>query len=137
MNYEVNKELVTRYYQEVLTNRNFQVFSAIFASGFTAHGPSGVTANLPEYLDAIKASHKAYPDLRVNIEDQIAEGDRVVTRWMAQGTHQGTYFGIPATGKEVSIAAIHIHRVENGQLAELWEQINIFGALQQLGAIPK
>ena len=137
MGTEMNKEIVTRYYVEVLMNRDFKVFEAIFAPDFTAYGPSGHTVNLSGYLDSIKASHGAFPDLKVIIEDQIGEGDKVVTRWTAQGTHQGAYFGIPATGKELVISAIHIHRLKNGLLEELWEQINIFGALQQLGAIPK
>ncbi|HEV2919406.1 MAG TPA: ester cyclase, partial [Actinomycetota bacterium] len=63
------------------------------------------------------------------------EGDRVATRWRAQGTHRGPFAGVPATGQPVEISAIHVHRVAGGRLAELWEAINLLSLLRQLGAI--
>jgi predicted ester cyclase len=66
----------------------------------------------------------AFPDLVVTVHDQIAEGDRVVTRWTAEGTHSGDFLGHAATGKRVEIKAIHIHQVVGGKMATLWEEID-------------
>ena len=63
----------------------------------------------------------------------VAEGDKVVTRWTAQGTHQGDFFGIPASGKPVAVKAIHIHQIVDGKIAALWEEFDMFGLQQQLG----
>jgi predicted ester cyclase len=68
----------------------------------------------------------------VTIEDQIAEGDKVVTRFRATGTQQTDYAGIKSTGKPITVTAIHIHRLQNGKLVELWEAINLH-AVQQNG----
>lgn len=77
-----------------------------------------------------------FPDLRVVIEDEIAEGDRVVTRGQMQGTHQGDFLGIPATGKRIDIAYIDIWRLENGKAVENWVQMDMLGMMQQLGVAP-
>jgi predicted ester cyclase len=67
--------------------------------------------------------------------DQVAEGDKVATRWRALGTHRGVFAGVPATGRRVAITAIHLHRVAGGRLAEHWEAIDLLPLLRQLGAI--
>ena len=67
--------------------------------------------------------------------DQIAEGDKVVTRWRADGTHGGPFAGIPASGRPVTVTAIHVHRVEGGRLAEHWEALDQLGLMRQLGAL--
>ena len=82
-------------------------------------------------------SHKAFPDLQVVIEDQIAEGDKVTTRWKASGTHLGTFAGlIPPTNKPVTITALHVHQITDGKIVALWEQIDLLGLFQQLGLSP-
>jgi predicted ester cyclase len=79
------------------------------------------------------ASHRAFPDLVVVVLDQLAEGDKVATRWRASGTHQGPFAGIAATGRPVTITAMHLHRVADGQLIEHWEEIDLLRLLRQLG----
>ena len=76
--------------------------------------------------------HTAFPDVTVTIQDQIAEGDKVVTRWTAQATHQGEFMGIPPTGKQVTVKAIHIHQIVDGKISALWEEFDMFGRMQQL-----
>jgi predicted ester cyclase len=78
----------------------------------------------------------AFPDLRIIIEDQVAEGDKVVTRWRGSGTHQGDLFGIAPTGNRVSLVGITINRIEGGKVAEEWQIFDALGMMQQLGAIP-
>ena len=132
MSTRATKALVRRYYDEVLNQRNLAVLDELLAPTFVSYLPTG--AALPE--QAIRMSHAAFPDLHVTIEDQIAEEDKVVTRYRAQGTHAADFAGIPATNKPLTVTAIHIHRVANGKLVEHWEAINLFGMLQQLGVIP-
>jgi steroid delta-isomerase-like uncharacterized protein len=76
--------------------------------------------------------HAAFPDVTVTVQDQIAEGDKVVTRWTAQATHQGEFMGIPPTGKQVTAKAIHVHQIIDGKIAALWEEFDMAGLIQQL-----
>jgi len=78
----------------------------------------------------------AFPDVHFTIEDQIAEGDRVVTRWTARGTHQGPLVGIPPTSKQVTMSGIAIYRLVDGKIVEQWGVNDMLGLLQQLGVVP-
>jgi predicted ester cyclase len=78
----------------------------------------------------------AFPDLHGTIEDQIAEGDKVVSRMTYRGTHQGELMGIPPTGKQVTMSFIGIHRITAGKVAEGWVNFDALGMMQQLGVIP-
>jgi len=131
-----NKTLVRRYYEEVLNGRDLSVVPELFAPTFVSYAPSGRSVDLAEYVRAIGVSHAALPDLHVTIEDQFAEGNRVVTRWSATGTHQGPFAGIAPTGRAITVTAMHIHRIADGKLVEHWEQFDLYGLLRQLGALP-
>ena len=130
-----NKALVTRYYDEVLNQRNLAALDDLLAPNFTSWLPDGIRLGRAEYRDAVLASHQAFPDLVVEVLDQLAEGDKVATRWRASGTHRGPFAGIPATGRPVTITAIHLHRVTDAKLIEHWEEINLFRLMRQLGAL--
>jgi steroid delta-isomerase-like uncharacterized protein len=78
----------------------------------------------------------AFPDLAVQVEDLLVDGDKVVIRARAEGTHEGAFMGMPATGKQVAIGVIDINRIEDGRLAERWAVADLLGMLQQLGALP-
>jgi predicted ester cyclase len=78
----------------------------------------------------------AFPDIHIHVEDTVAEGHKLVTRWSAHATHKGDLMGIPPTGKEVAISGTAIDRFENGQSVEHWEIIDQLGLMQQLGVIP-
>ncbi len=87
-----------------------------------------------EGLKKIIAMYRtAFPDLRFTIEDQIAEGDRVVTRWVGRGTHEGDLMGASATGKTTEIGGVGIDRIDNGQVVEAWGYWDALGMFQQLG----
>ena len=90
--------------------------------------------------DAAKASiqgyRAAFPDLRLTVEDQIADDDRVVTRWSAKGTQEGDLMGVPATGKQATVTGITIDRIVDGRIAESWTNWDTLGLLQQLGVVP-
>ena len=77
----------------------------------------------------------AFPDMTLTIEQQISEGDTVVTRWTARGTHEGELFGIAPTGKRVSVGGVVISRVIDGQLVEDYESYDVHGMMRQLGVL--
>ena len=130
-----NKALVTRYYDEVLNQRNLAALDDLLAPDFASWLPDGTRLGRAEYRDAVLASHEAFPDLVVEVLDQLAEGDKVATRWRASGTHRGPFAGIPATGRPVTITAMHLHRVADGKLTEHWEEIDLLRLMRQLGVL--
>jgi predicted ester cyclase len=81
----------------------------------------------------------AFPDLSCTVEDQVAEGAKVVSRWRAGGTHQGEFFGVEGTGNRVEFTSIQIDRFdeESGKIVEQWAEFDLLGALRQMGAIPE
>ena len=131
---EQNKTLVRRYYDDVLTGRDAEQLPELLGPGFTSHGPGGVTVGIEGYEAAVAQTHAAFADLVVTIHDQVAEGDRVATRWSATGTQTGSYAGVPASNRQVTVSGIHIHRVVDGRLIEHWEEIDALGTLRQMGA---
>ncbi len=80
--------------------------------------------------------HAAFPDLRMDAEDVIAEGDKVVQRWTATGTHDGDLMGIAPTGNRVEFTGMEISRISGGKVAEMREGYDAMGMMQQMGAIP-
>ncbi|MGP3932098.1 ester cyclase [Nonomuraea sp. KM88] len=86
--------------------------------------------------EVLAVLHRAFPDLHVEVEDVIAEGDRVVTRNTVTGTHRGEYMGVAPTGKSVTYNEIIIARFADGRIAETWAVVDILSVMRQLGAIP-
>lgn len=84
----------------------------------------------------VAMNRSAFPDMRSTFEDQIAEGDLVVSRWSARGTHKGELMGIPLTGKAVTLTGISTMRIVGRKIAEQWDNWDTLGMLQQLGVIP-
>ena len=135
MELEENKALVRRYYQEVLTGRDRDLLARLLDPGFVSHVPGGPAVGAGAYTAAVDATHAAFPDLVVTVHDQVAEQDKVVTRWSAAGTHSGDFAGVPATGRRVTVTGIHIHRVRRGRLIEHWEELDLLGMLRQVGML--
>jgi steroid delta-isomerase-like uncharacterized protein len=92
-------------------------------------GPDDVRANFQKYMHAFTGA-------QITVDDQIAEGDKVATRWTGRGTHTGELNGIAPTGKEVTVTGLVISRLENGKIAEEWITWDTLGMLIQLGAMP-
>ena len=121
-----------RYYDEVLNRRRLNVLDELVAPGFVGHDPSGATIDRAGYLSAVKMLHAGFGQLIVSVDDQVAEHNRVATRWTAIGTHTGSFAGIAATWREVTISGIDIHRLEGGHVVEHWEQLDLASLLAQL-----
>ena len=126
-----------RYNDEVMNEGKVALIDELVSIDHTNHSPPGPdlhgTEALKQYVAAVRA---AFPDLHFTVEEQIVVGDRVAVRWTARGTHRGTYLGVPATGRVVAVSGLSIHHFIDGRIDESWDQIDMLGLLQQLGAIP-
>jgi steroid delta-isomerase-like uncharacterized protein len=133
-----NKAVVLRDIEEVWNRGNYDSLDELVASDIVIHSPApGGDIHGPEgirqYYGALRA---AFPDLHFTIEDLVAAGDRVVTRWAASGTHTGMFQGISPTGKHIRLAGIDIDRLVNEKTVECWPIADELGLLQQLGVVP-
>jgi steroid delta-isomerase-like uncharacterized protein len=133
---EENKALVRRWFDEVFNRQDLAVMDEIVAEDIVNHaGRDLVTmAGREGYRTLLRQLFIGFPDWHFEVEDVIAEGDRVVVRTTMRGTHQGVFRGVAATGRRVTWEHIHIFRVIDGKLAEHWACRNDIGILQQLGA---
>jgi steroid delta-isomerase-like uncharacterized protein len=139
MSTEANKAIIRRFFEEAFEKGNLAVLDEIVAPNQVNGGP-GALPGMPSGPEGSKmlvsAYRNAFPDLHFTIDEQIAEGNTVVTRWSAHGTHQGELAGIPATGKAATVVGLGVDRIENGKIVESWGLFDQFGMLQQLGVIP-
>ncbi|MFG2652526.1 ester cyclase [Streptomyces sp. NPDC048436] len=137
MSTEENKRLVRRFYAEI-DKGNVEAMDELVAENYQDHSPPpfpGLGPGREGLKQAFRVFWEATPGTH-EIEDQIAEGDKVVTRMTARGVHERDLPGIPATGNQLTMTATVIHRIENGRLAEKWSDKDLLGFLQQLGVIP-
>jgi steroid delta-isomerase-like uncharacterized protein len=139
MSIEENKAIARRAYEEVFSKGNFSLADELYASAHVNHFP-GNPPGLPSGLEGLKQLiafyRSAFPDLHFTVEDQIAEGDRVVTRTTSTGTNTGPLMSVPATGKSVVVTGIQIDRIADGKIVETWGNFDQLGLFQQLGIIP-
>jgi steroid delta-isomerase-like uncharacterized protein len=138
MSAESNKALSRRLLEEAFNAGNIDVVDELVTTDVVNHD-----AALPEAMigpDAAKASIRGYrtafPDLRITIEEQIADDQAVATRWSAKGTQEGELMGMPASGKQATVTGITIDRIVDGRIAESWTNWDTLGMLQQLGVVP-
>jgi steroid delta-isomerase-like uncharacterized protein len=135
---EANKAISRRVVEEVFNDGRLEAADELVAADFVGHDPALPEPSMgPEGLKQQAEGYRtAFPDMRLQIDDIIAEGDRVATRWTARGTHEGELFGIPASGKQATVTGMTIDRIVDGRIAESWNNWDTLGLLQQLGAIP-
>jgi len=134
MSTQDNKALVQRFHEEVLNRRNLAALDQFVSPNAVNHS---VPAGLPQGPSQFLSLHlNAFPDLQVTVEDLLADGDKVVARVSIRGTHQGALRGISPTGKPISVMAINILRIVNGQIVEHWGLADRLSTLQQLGVVP-
>ena len=137
MSTEENKALAKRAWEEMFNQKKLDVIDELFASDYIYHGPQGQEFRGTETLKQLLSSYlEAFPDLHMEVEDLIVEGDKIVSRVISRGTHKGEFHGIPPTGKEVTGTIILITRIADGKFVEDWESRDDLGLLQQLGVIP-
>jgi predicted ester cyclase len=137
---EENKAVARREFEEMFNQGgNLGAAEEIYAPNFVSHEPTSGESRGVEGAKQFAASYRqAFPDLECTIEEQVAEGDKVVSRWRARGTHQGETEDLgPPTGNRVEITGISMSTVAEGKLVEDWTNFDAMGMMQQLGMVPE
>jgi steroid delta-isomerase-like uncharacterized protein len=134
---EQNKAIVRRAFEEPWKGR-LEVVDELVATQYIGHDPANPEPlHGPEGVKEFISSYRAaFPDARITVEQQLAEGDFVATRWTGRGTHEGELLGIEPTGKKVTVSGLTISRLENGKILEEFQNWDTFGLMKQLGAVP-
>jgi predicted ester cyclase len=138
MSSEQNKKIVRRLIEEPWKG-NLSVVDELIDSKYVGYdpsipeplrGPDGFKENVSTYL-------AAYSDARITVDEQIAEGDKVATRWTGRGTHDGDLMGVAPTGKKVTVSGLTLSRIANGKVVEDYTNWDTFGMMQKLGVVPE
>jgi steroid delta-isomerase-like uncharacterized protein len=135
MSTDENKDLVRRLVLEVDNQMNPEAADRFVVPDVVDH--SGTVSGRDGLKQALRLFASAFPDWYTTIEDLIAEGDQVVMRGVASGTHRGVFMGIPPTGKQVTVPGIHIWRIKDGKIVEHWGESDWLGMMQQLDVLPQ
>ena len=135
---EQNKATARRALEEIETQGDIEAIEEVFTPDYRGHDPVNEkdTRGHEGLLEEASMYRAAFPDLQYTVEDQLAEGDMVASRWTARGTHRGELMGIVPTGTEIEVTGITIHRFAKGKIQEEWWNWDALGLMQQLGAIP-
>ncbi len=136
MSIDENKALVKRFFAHGPSQGDLMAAGELLANDFTLHVPLPCSPGVPGMNEVITACRAAFEHLDVTVEDMVADGEMVAARFTARGIHKGTFMGLPATGKNITMTGIEIFRIENGRIAELWGEANLLGLMQQLGILP-
>jgi steroid delta-isomerase-like uncharacterized protein len=138
MSTDNNKGIVRRAIEEPWKG-SLDIVDELIGSDYVGHDPS-----MPEPLrgpegvkEFISTYRDAYPDAQITVENQLAEGDLVATRWTGRGTHKGELMGIEPTGKQVTVSGLTLSRVQNGKIVEEFQNWDALGMMRQLGAMPE
>ena len=135
--FEENKALVQRWFAEVWNHGSSDAVDQLMSADAVVHG-LGEPMTGPEGFKRFHAAYReAFPDVQVEVQDLIAEGDKVAFRWIATATHRGGSLGFAATNRNVRFEGMGIIRVRRGKLVEGWNTFDQLGMLQQLGVVPK
>ena len=133
MSLQENKAVVLRFIDEVQNQHHLDAIDELFSPDFVDH--SGMTAS--PYIQGTKelfiGTFTAFPDFRIEVHQQLAEGDCVMTRKTVHGTHLGPFMGMPATGKEIAVTFVDIFTVIDGKITDHWTENAALGIMQQLG----
>jgi steroid delta-isomerase-like uncharacterized protein len=133
-----NKTIAQRFNEDVWGRGDEAALEELLDSDFVDHDAlPGQPPDREGHKQILAVFRGAFPDLNVTTEDMVAEGDKVVTRWTARGTHQGDLMGLAPTGREVRIKGIDVLRIAGGRIVERWAEYNDLEVMQQLGAVPE
>ena len=135
MSREANKELARRFFQEVWNEGREEAIDRFIAVDAAGNDPD-FGAGREAFRAQWRQWRAAFPDLLFRIDDLVAEGDKVVTRWTLTGTQTGDFLGIPATGRAISVTGLSLDRIENGMVVEGFDGWDALGLRRQLGVLP-
>jgi predicted ester cyclase len=137
MSVEENKAIARRVVEEIFNKGNLALIPEVYAPNLVFHAPGGQDVKGPEGMkQTVNMLRTAFPDMRMSINNLVAEGDMLVLRYTLTGTHKGPLMGIPPTGKPVTMSGIVMSKIVNGKEVEGWEALDRLSIMQQLGVIP-
>lgn len=139
MSVEENKAKARRFFETVGDASDVEAGKDLLIPEYRHHDPQlppFMLESRDAYLSHLPVFRVSFPDLRCTVDDMLAEGDKVATRWAIRGTHRGDLMGIPPTGKQIEVPGITIHHFVDGKIAEGWTNVDMLGMLQQLGVAP-
>jgi predicted ester cyclase len=136
---EENKALARRWFEDLFNAGNLEVADEIIAPDHVNHDPTlpDIPPGPEGQKQVVNLFRNAFPNAHISIEDQLAEGDSVVTRGSGSGTHQGEFMGVAPTGNQVRVTGIIINRLSDGKIAESWTACDVLGVMRQIGAVPE
>jgi steroid delta-isomerase-like uncharacterized protein len=130
-----NKAVYRRFIEEVFNEGRLDVLDEVLSPSYVYRdAPPGTPPGPEGIMQVVSMFRAAFPDLKITIDDQVAEGDKVCSRTTMRGTHRGVIFGIPATGKAVTMTGLTMVRIADGRLVESWVKNDVMGLMSQLGA---
>jgi steroid delta-isomerase-like uncharacterized protein len=135
---ESNKQLVRKAYEEIRSEGQLDLADEIFAAGYVGHDPTAMPPEVhgPEGFKEQTAEYRrVFPDLAFSLDSVVCEGDEVVVRWTATGTHRDSLSGEQPTGNKVTVTGFGSWEVRDGRIAEHWGCIDLMGLLRQIGAL--
>ena len=136
MSLEKNVAIIDQV-MELINDRKLDEAFELYDPHYIYHGPGGQELRGRDGIRGLwEAFLTAFPDLTASVDEAISEGDNVALRWNVKGTHTGDFLGIPASGKSITLPITEVFRVENGILAEAWDQYDRLHLLEQIGAVP-
>lgn len=140
MSIEQNKVTASRWFHDIIAQGKLDVADEIFTTNHVIHDPHAPPGGWPNGPQGPKAVASifggGFSGWDITVEDQIAEGDRVASRWIARATNTGSLMGMPPTGKAVEVTGVNVTRFVEGKIAESWYNFDMLSLLQQVGAIP-
>jgi steroid delta-isomerase-like uncharacterized protein len=130
-----NKAIIQNAVEQIWNQGNLDATDEYFTADYVYHAVPEIhgAEGIKQHVATLRAS---FPDFHLSLDDMIAEGDKVVSRWTGGGTHTGEFMGIPSSGKQIKITGIIISRIANRKIVEEWESSDQLGLLQLLGMIP-
>ena len=132
---EQNKTLARRWFEDLFSRGNLDAANEILSAEFVDHLTHEDERGLEELKHYVGIYRNAFPDIQDIVEDIVAEGDKVVKRWMSSGTHQGEFMGFAPTGRHVTFTGMRLFRIADNKIVESWVNIDERGLQEQLGAV--
>ncbi len=137
MSIEENKALAGRWLDEVWNKVNLAAVDELCTTNFTfSYAAPGVSNDREGYKQTVIMLTSGVSDLKITLEDIVAEGDKVVVRWKGTSKHTGEFMEMPPTGKQLAMTGISIIRIEGGKIVKEWGEMDMMGLMQQMGAFP-
>ena len=136
MSIEENKATERRIFREILAVHNLALAEELIDKNWVYHAADGQDVVGREgFMEFHNMLFAAFPDMNFEIEDMVAEGDKVVVHFTVSGTHENDFLGVPPTGKQMRVKGIAIHRLSGGKEVEVWDVVDHYSMMQQLGII--